>query len=175
VVAAVHRFMAADRARPLLFHSMSFHFSVWELWGALLSGGTAVCVPASVARAPEEMLELLARERIAVDGSGGLGRACPGAGCQLLKASLIFAPACLVSPFTWSPRPSARRRRLPVKRPRSLLARPLAASAVWLDFFATFTSVPFVNRSPGGPSPQGLSLADLPRAYAVGRRVRYAG
>ncbi|MET7914163.1 hypothetical protein ABZS98_39375 [Streptomyces avermitilis] len=35
---------------------------------------------------------------------------------QCLKASLIFAPACLTLPLTWSPRPSACRRRLPVAR-----------------------------------------------------------
>ena len=63
---ALPLFDVGETDRWTLFHSMSFDFSVWELWGALLSGGTAVCVPASVARAPEEMLELLARERITV-------------------------------------------------------------------------------------------------------------
>jgi amino acid adenylation domain-containing protein len=63
---ALPLFDVGEDDRWTLFHSMSFDFSVWELWGALLSGGTAVCVPAAVSRAAEEMLELLARERITV-------------------------------------------------------------------------------------------------------------
>jgi amino acid adenylation domain-containing protein len=52
--------------RWTLFHSACFDFSVWELWGALLTGATAVCVPAETARAPEEFLDLLERERVTV-------------------------------------------------------------------------------------------------------------
>ena len=49
-----------------LFHSYAFDFSVWELWGALLHGGTLVVVPHAVSRDPEEFLRLLARERVTV-------------------------------------------------------------------------------------------------------------
>jgi amino acid adenylation domain-containing protein len=49
-----------------LFHSAAFDFSVWELWGALAHGGRLVVVPRAVARAPGELLELLARERVTV-------------------------------------------------------------------------------------------------------------
>ncbi|MFB6849850.1 amino acid adenylation domain-containing protein [Streptomyces sp. NPDC056373] len=49
-----------------LFHSYAFDFSVWELWGALLHGGTLVVVPHAVSREPEEFLRLLARERVTV-------------------------------------------------------------------------------------------------------------
>ncbi|MET8101553.1 amino acid adenylation domain-containing protein [Streptomyces sp. NPDC005236] len=52
--------------RWTLFHSASFDFSVWELWGAWATGGTAVVVPAETARAPEEFLRLLTDERITV-------------------------------------------------------------------------------------------------------------
>ncbi|MFF3689544.1 amino acid adenylation domain-containing protein [Streptomyces sp. NPDC002187] len=52
--------------RWTLFHSASFDFSVWELWGAWATGGTAVTVPAETARAPEEFLRLLTDERITV-------------------------------------------------------------------------------------------------------------
>jgi amino acid adenylation domain-containing protein len=49
-----------------LFHSAAFDFSVWEIWGALLSGGTLVVVPQEVSRAPRAFYELLRRERVTV-------------------------------------------------------------------------------------------------------------
>ena len=49
-----------------LFHSMAFDFSVWEIWGSLLSGGRLVVVPFTVSRSPEEFYELLVREQITV-------------------------------------------------------------------------------------------------------------
>jgi amino acid adenylation domain-containing protein len=47
-------------------HSFSFDFSVWELWGALVTGGRAVVVPAETARDPEAMAALLREERVTV-------------------------------------------------------------------------------------------------------------
>ncbi len=49
-----------------LFHSIAFDFSVWELWGPLLSGGRLVVVPYEVSRSPEAFYELLAREGVTV-------------------------------------------------------------------------------------------------------------
>ncbi|MCA2219558.1 non-ribosomal peptide synthetase, partial [Jidongwangia harbinensis] len=49
-----------------LFHSFAFDFSVWELWGPLLYGGTLVVVPFETSRSPETFLELLADERVTV-------------------------------------------------------------------------------------------------------------
>ncbi|MDN7673141.1 amino acid adenylation domain-containing protein [Burkholderia oklahomensis] len=49
-----------------LFHSCAFDFSVWECWGALLTGGRLVIVPYPVSRSPVEFLSLLARERVTV-------------------------------------------------------------------------------------------------------------
>ncbi|MEV5237900.1 amino acid adenylation domain-containing protein [Streptomyces cinnamoneus] len=54
------------RDRWSLFHSFSFDFSVWELWGPLATGGTAVVVPAAAARATEDFLRLLATEGVTV-------------------------------------------------------------------------------------------------------------
>ncbi|MFE7048784.1 amino acid adenylation domain-containing protein, partial [Streptomyces californicus] len=49
-----------------LFHSYAFDFSVWELWGPLLRGGTLVVVPQDVSRSPLDFLRLLADERVTV-------------------------------------------------------------------------------------------------------------
>ncbi|MER7843975.1 non-ribosomal peptide synthase/polyketide synthase [Kitasatospora sp. NPDC096077] len=49
-----------------LFHSYTFDFSVWELWGPLLHGGRLVVVPEDTARSPEEFLRLLADEGVTV-------------------------------------------------------------------------------------------------------------
>lgn len=49
-----------------LFHSIAFDFSVWELWGALLHGGTLVVVDYLTSRSPEQFLELLTTERVTV-------------------------------------------------------------------------------------------------------------
>ncbi|MGE2723086.1 AMP-binding protein, partial [Mycolicibacterium celeriflavum] len=48
------------------FHSYSFDFSVWEIWGALLFGGRLVVVPEEVARSPEDFHTLLINERVSV-------------------------------------------------------------------------------------------------------------
>ncbi|HKQ60128.1 MAG TPA: amino acid adenylation domain-containing protein, partial [Candidatus Polarisedimenticolaceae bacterium] len=49
-----------------LFHSFAFDVSVWELWGALLHGGSVVVVPESVRREPEAFCRLLEREAVTV-------------------------------------------------------------------------------------------------------------
>ncbi|AND15928.1 non-ribosomal peptide synthetase [Rathayibacter tritici] len=49
-----------------MFHSAAFDFSVWEVWGALLSGGCLVVVPADVARDPFAFDDLLQEHRVTV-------------------------------------------------------------------------------------------------------------
>ena len=49
-----------------LFHSCSFDFSVWEMFGALLYGGRLVVVPRDVGRDPALFAELVVRERVTV-------------------------------------------------------------------------------------------------------------
>jgi amino acid adenylation domain-containing protein len=49
-----------------LFHSVSFDFSVWELWGPLAYGGRLVVVPYWVSREPEAFYELLKDEGVTV-------------------------------------------------------------------------------------------------------------
>jgi amino acid adenylation domain-containing protein len=48
------------------FHSAAFDFSVWEIWGCLLTGGRLVIVPYLVSRSPEDFHALVRRERVTV-------------------------------------------------------------------------------------------------------------
>lgn len=72
--AAVTRLFGATRAwfgfgpRDVwtLFHSVSFDFSVWEIWGALFHGGRLVIVPDSATRDPTAFLRLLSEEGVTV-------------------------------------------------------------------------------------------------------------
>lgn len=49
-----------------MFHSCSFDFSVWEIYGALLFGGKLVLVPKTIAQDAQAYLELLRREQVTV-------------------------------------------------------------------------------------------------------------
>ncbi|MFC6010621.1 amino acid adenylation domain-containing protein, partial [Nocardia lasii] len=49
-----------------LFHSYAFDFAVWEMWGALLSGGRLVVVDYDTSRTPDAFVDLVARERVTV-------------------------------------------------------------------------------------------------------------
>ena len=49
-----------------LFHSYAFDFSVWELGGALLSGGRLVIVPFHVRRSPEDFYRLLCEQKVTI-------------------------------------------------------------------------------------------------------------
>jgi amino acid adenylation domain-containing protein len=49
-----------------MFHSFAFDFSVWEMWGPLLTGGRLVLVPYATSRSPEDFYALLADERVTV-------------------------------------------------------------------------------------------------------------
>jgi amino acid adenylation domain-containing protein/non-ribosomal peptide synthase protein (TIGR01720 family) len=50
----------------LLFHSFTFDFSVWEMWGALSAGGRLVVVSYLDSRSPDRVLRLLAAGGVTV-------------------------------------------------------------------------------------------------------------
>jgi amino acid adenylation domain-containing protein/non-ribosomal peptide synthase protein (TIGR01720 family) len=49
-----------------MFHSTSFDFSVWEMWGALSSGGRLVVVPYWISRSPDDFYRLVAEANVSV-------------------------------------------------------------------------------------------------------------
>ncbi|MDL2404021.1 AMP-binding protein, partial [Rhizobium mayense] len=49
-----------------LFHSISFDFSVWELWGALRYGGRLIVVPSNTARSAPDFHELVCKSSVTV-------------------------------------------------------------------------------------------------------------
>ncbi|MEW2399429.1 amino acid adenylation domain-containing protein [Streptomyces sp. NPDC046862] len=50
------------------FHSFAFDYSVWELWGCLVHGGTLVIVPAGSTMSADAFWDLVRRERVTVLG-----------------------------------------------------------------------------------------------------------
>ena len=49
-----------------MFHSFAFDFSVWEIWGCLLTGGKLIVVSFAVSRSPEDFYALLAEQEVTV-------------------------------------------------------------------------------------------------------------
>ena len=63
---SAQRFNFSQQDVWTLFHSYTFDFSVWEMWGALAYGGRLVVVPFYVSRSPQEFHGLLLREKVTV-------------------------------------------------------------------------------------------------------------
>ncbi|MCM1635770.1 AMP-binding protein [Latilactobacillus sakei] len=49
-----------------LFHSYSFDFSIWEIFGALTTGGKLVIVPSDIKMYPDEFRKILELERVSI-------------------------------------------------------------------------------------------------------------
>lgn len=72
------------------FHSSAFDFSVWEIWGCLLTGGRLVVVPYFVSREPDLFRDLLVAEKVTVLSQ------TPSAFAQLLDVDHTEVPVRLV-------------------------------------------------------------------------------
>jgi amino acid adenylation domain-containing protein len=64
--AAIPLFDVTANDRWLLFHSYSFDFSVWELWGALATGAACVVADGDLVRDPERLVELCRTSEVSV-------------------------------------------------------------------------------------------------------------
>ncbi|MFD6218254.1 amino acid adenylation domain-containing protein, partial [Nocardia salmonicida] len=153
-------------------HSVAFDYSIWEVFGPLVTGGRVVVVDALTARAPDDLVRLTAREGVTVFS-------------QTPSAFYQFA--------------AARRRHLAAEAPDGELALRVvvlsgegldpAALAPWYQdnpagpvlvnsYGITETTV-FVTRTdmsadlavPGAPSVIGTALPGL-RTYVLDRRLR---
>ncbi|WP_168416274.1 amino acid adenylation domain-containing protein, partial [Erwinia amylovora] len=56
----------SERDTWCLFHSFSFDFSVWEIWGAWCYGGRLVIVPAAVTRSAPDFVRLVCEHGVTV-------------------------------------------------------------------------------------------------------------
>jgi surfactin family lipopeptide synthetase C len=66
VAGASQRFSLSESDAWSMTHSYAFDVSVFEMWGALWHGGRLVVAPRQAARSPDELLDLLRRERVTV-------------------------------------------------------------------------------------------------------------
>ncbi|WP_120312706.1 non-ribosomal peptide synthetase, partial [Mycobacterium marseillense] len=66
LLAALHDRLASATDVWSQCHSLAFDFSVWEVFGALLGGGTLLVVPDQVVRSPEDLHALLIAENVGV-------------------------------------------------------------------------------------------------------------
>ncbi|WP_432741955.1 amino acid adenylation domain-containing protein [Streptomyces sp. JH002] len=94
-----------------LFHSFTFDVSVWEMWGALSSGGRLVMVPYTVSRDPEAFHALVREEGVTVlnqtpSAFAGFEAADRAAGLPLRLRYVVFAGEALdhASVRRWSER-----------------------------------------------------------------------
>ncbi|WP_049658321.1 non-ribosomal peptide synthetase, partial [Kitasatospora sp. MY 5-36] len=148
-----------------LFHSYTFDFSVWELWGPLLHGGRLVVVPEDTARSPEDFLRLLAEERVTVlnqtpSAFHQLARAdaeLPDISARLALRTVVFGGEALdvTRLADWY-------RRHPEDAPRLVNMYGITETTVHV----THTALDPATATAGGPGPIGTGIADL-RLYVL--------
>ena len=148
-----------------LFHSYTFDFSVWELWGPLLHGGRLVVVPEDTARSPEDFLRLLVDEQVTVlnqtpSAFYPLIRADaerPELGSRLALRTVVFGGEALdvARLADWYDRH-------PDTAPRLVNMYGITETTVHV----TYAPLDRATASGGGPGPIGTGIPDL-RVYVL--------
>ncbi|MFI2608324.1 non-ribosomal peptide synthase/polyketide synthase [Kitasatospora sp. NPDC018619] len=150
-----------------LFHSYTFDFSVWELWGPLLHGGRLVVVPEDTARSPEDFLRLLAEEQVTVlnqtpSAFHQLARAdagLPEVSARLALRTVVFGGEALDVALLadWYARH-------PEDAPRLVNMYGITETTVHVTHAELDRAT--AAATAGGPGPIGTGIADL-RLYAL--------
>ncbi|CUW33088.1 MULTISPECIES: amino acid adenylation domain-containing protein [Streptomyces] len=141
-----------------MFHSAAFDFSVWEIWGPLLSGGRLLIVPREVARAPQAFRELLRTQGVTVlsqtpSAFHGLVAADQRAGADpgALRLVILGGEALDVAALRpWTDRYGT-------DRPRLVNMYGITEATV----HASYRPLHRADLDRHGPSPIGTPLADL--------------
>ncbi|MGH3381788.1 MAG: amino acid adenylation domain-containing protein, partial [Actinoallomurus sp.] len=150
-----------------LAHSYSFDFSVWELWGALTTGGRVVVVPGGTARDPEAMAGLLRAEGVTVLSQtpaafqGLRAQAGPGLAGLALRTVVFGGDALRVSDYRdWFAE-------APDRLPRLVNMYGITETTVHV----TYREITAADTRGAVPSPIGDPLPDL-RCHVLDRHQR---
>jgi amino acid adenylation domain-containing protein len=140
-----------------LFHSYSFDFSVWEMWGAWLHGGRLVLVSREVSRSPAGFLDLVERTGVTVLNQ------TPTAFFQLAKAE-ADVPRNLALRYVILGGESVEPARLAAWYGRHLDHRPVVVNGYGVTETTVFDTFRFLHRGlavPGVGSLIGRPIRDL--------------
>ncbi|MET8053585.1 amino acid adenylation domain-containing protein, partial [Streptosporangium sp. NPDC005286] len=152
----------------VLFHSYAFDFSVWELWGALLSGGRLVVVSFEVSRSPVEFLGLLVECGVTVLNQ------TPSAFYQLMAAERDLGGAGLLLRYVIFGGEALELGRLGDWYDRHPESAPLLVNMYGITETTVHATYSPLNRGmveKGAPSAIGVGIPDL-RLYVLDEFLR---
>jgi amino acid adenylation domain-containing protein len=142
-----------------LFHSYSFDFSVWEMWGAWLHGGRLVLVSREVSRSPASFLDLVERAGVTVLNQ------TPTAFFQLFQSEVDSdLPRNLALRYVILGGESVEPARLAAWYTRHPDHRPVVVNGYGVTETTVFDTFRFLDQGlavPGTGSPIGQAIRDL--------------
>lgn len=136
-----------------LFHSYAFDFSVWELWGALVYGGTLVIVPPETAVDPDVFTQLLCEEQVTVLNQ------TPSAFAALTPSLLIKKPNLRYVILAGEAINTRGLKNWLASNPQSRLFNGYGITETTV--FVSFQHITKANVESGSYSPIGLPMDDL--------------